>query len=275
MLQTLQKAIQVLDLFSRQTPELSVSEVARALDLPKSTASELLSSLCEGELVRRTGPGRYRLGWLLLELGEQLLQTMEFRAEARKVMQEFSSRWGETMHLGVLENGEVIYVEKTQGTSGMQVNMSHVGVRLPPHCSGIGKVLLAYMDSAEVEKIVGQQGLQSFTPNTITSLARLSLELEKVRKQGYAYDLEEVLPGMGCVAAPIRDYEGKVVAAMSFTVPFHRFNQNKSIYTAAILEATQLISENMGWRRRKGRNSPSLITSASSDQLARKSGKAI
>jgi DNA-binding IclR family transcriptional regulator len=121
MLQTLQKAVEVLSLFSPTHPEWTVGDIARALEQPKSSTSELLSSMAGQGLLRRTGPGRYRLGWRLLEFGQTLLKTTEFRAEARQVMEEVVARWGETMHLAVLENGQVIYIEKLEGTHAVHI----------------------------------------------------------------------------------------------------------------------------------------------------------
>lgn len=247
MLQTLQKAACALTLFTPMHPEWSVGEMAKALELPKSSVSELLSSLAEQNLLRRVGPGRYRLGWRLLELGQTLLKTTEFREEARTVMQEMVATWGETMHLAVLEAGTVVYLEKLRGQQGLQVELSGIGVRLPAHCSGVGKVLLAYQPWSEVLRVVGNEQLYPFTPNTITSLDVLAEELARVRQRGYAYDLEEVSIGLCCVAAPIRDYEGQVIAAISFSTPTHRFRTHREQYTRAIIEGAQRISERLGY----------------------------
>jgi DNA-binding IclR family transcriptional regulator len=149
-------------------------------------------------------------------------------------MQEMVATWGETMHLAVLEAGTVVYLEKLRGQQGLQVELSGIGVRLPAHCSGVGKVLLAYQPWSEVLRVVGNEQLYPFTPNTITSLDVLAEELARVRQRGYAYDLEEVSIGLCCVAAPIRDYEGQVIAAISFSTPTHRFRTHREQYTPPI-----------------------------------------
>jgi DNA-binding IclR family transcriptional regulator len=264
MLQTLHKAARALTLFTPLHPEWTVGEMAKTLELPKSSVSELLSSLAEHGLLRRVGPGRYRLGWRLLELGQTLLKTTEFRDEARAVMQEMVARWGETMHLAVLESGAVVYLEKLRGQQGLQVELSGVGVRLPAHCSGVGKVLLAYHPWEEVLRVVGNGELHRFTPNTVASLEALADELAKVRRQGYAYDLEEVSIGLCCVAAPIRDYEGHVMAAVSFSTPTHRFQMHKTQYTRAIVEGAQRISERLGYYEKESVCKPTRSKSPSS-----------
>src|ERR687885_1400111 len=111
MSQTLKKAIQVLDLFSFERPEWGVSEVARALELPKSTTSELISSLADQRLLARVAKGRYRLGWRLFELSQTLLDTTEFRIEARRVMTELVECWKETTHMAVLDGVQAVYIE--------------------------------------------------------------------------------------------------------------------------------------------------------------------
>ena len=247
MLGTVRKVADVLDLFTSERPEWGVTEVARALGIPKSSAHALLATMCRIGLLRKTPHLRYRLGWRVLALHRVLLETTEFRAEALPVMQSLVARYGETVHLAALDEGQVVYVEKLEGTRAVRVAVSRVGARLPAHCSAVGKVLLAFRPWSEVQAIVAAQGLPAFTPRTITSLAQLRAELEQVRQQGYAYDIEEVLPELCCVAAPIRDYAATVVAAMSLSVPAYRFHQHREEYRRAIVHAARQVSENLGY----------------------------
>lgn len=246
MPRTIKKAIQILGLFSLERPEWGVSEVARALALPKSTASGLMSSLADQRLLSRTVKGRYRLGWRLFELSQTLLDTTEFRVEARSVMEELVRCWKETVHLAVLDGVQAVYVEKLQPTPAVKIWISRAGARLPAHCSGVGKVLLAHCEWEYVAELLEDQGMPALTPNTITNLDDLADELERVRERGYAYDHEETLVGLCCVAAPIYGSRGTVVAAVSLSVPAYRFRTRKSKYTAAILDAARRISENAG-----------------------------
>jgi DNA-binding IclR family transcriptional regulator len=251
MLRTIRKATQVLDLFSLGRPEWGVSEVARVLGLPKSTTSELMSTLADQRLLSRTVKGRYRLGWRLFELSQTLLDTTEFRIEARRVMEDLVRGWGETVHLAVLDGVQAVYVEKMQPSPAVQIKISRAGARLPAHCSGVGKVLLAHCEWEYVAGLLEDQGIQALTENTITDLEALSEELERVRNRGYAYDNEEITLGLCCVAAPIYDSKGEVVAAISFSVPAYRFRPRVSEYTAAILDAARYISENAGAKLRE------------------------
>lgn len=245
----IRKMAHVLDLFSLERPEWGVSEVARELEIPKSTACELLISLDDQRLLRRTGRGRYRLGWRLFELGQTLLDTTEFRTEARRKMQELVERWEETAHLAVLEGVEAVYLEKVQPSPAVKILVSRTGARLWAHCSGVGKVLLAHREWDEVAGLLRDQGMPALTDNTLTDPEELAEELEQVRKRGYAYDMEEATSGLCCVAAPIRDYSGEVVAAMSLSVPACRFHPRAEELTRAIIEATRHISEAAGSSR--------------------------
>lgn len=247
VLSTVRKVAEVLDLFTPQRPEWGVTEVARALRIPKSSAHALLVTLCCTGLLRKTPQCRYRLGWRALAMNRVLVETTEFRAEALPVMHNLVARYGETVHLATLDEGQVVYVEKLEGSRAVRVAVSWVGARLPAHCSAVGKVLLAHRPEEEVETIVEAQGLRAFTTRTITSVEQLRAELERVRQQGYAEDLEEVMPELCCVAAPIRDYTGEVVAAMSLSVPAYRFRQYRDQYRHAIIHAARQVSENLGY----------------------------
>lgn len=243
----LQKTADVLDLFSLERPEWGVSEVSRELGIPKSTACELLISLTDQRLLQRTRKGRYRLGWRLFELSQTLLDTTEFRIEARRVMEELVRSWEETVHLAVLDGVQAVYVEKLQPTPAVKIRLSRTGARLPAHCSGVGKVLLAHSDWEQVTALFEDQGLSKLTGNTITTLDALADELERVREQGYAYDDEETLIGLCCVAAPIRNYSGEVAASVSISAPACRFHPSREEYTKAIIEATRSISVSIGY----------------------------
>lgn len=246
MSQTMKKAMRVLDLFSLERPEWGVSEAAKALGLPKSTASELMSSLAHQRLLSRAAKGRYRLGWRLFELSQTLLDTTEFRVEARRVMEELVGCWGETVHLAVLDGVQAVYVEKLQPTPAVKILVSRTGARLPAHCSGVGKVLLAHARWEHVAAQFEDQGMPELTPSTITTLDVLAEELERVRERGYAYDHEETLVGLCCVAAPVYGSGGEAIAAISLSVPAFRFHPDEEKYTAAILDAARRISQGAG-----------------------------
>lgn len=250
MLNTLAKAGKVLNLFTVSQPEWGISEVARQLEYPKATVSEIMSSLGQQGILSRTRRGKYRLGWRLFELSQALLDTSDFCIEARRAMQELVERWGETTHLCVLEGTQVLYVEKLQATPAVQILLSRVGARLPAHCNAAGKTLLAYLHRYNLDQLYHGQELTGYTPHTITDLRALAAELEQICQQGYAYDREEISSGLCCVAAPIRDYSGEVIAAISLSLPSQRFYPQQVNYTEIIVKTAQQISKKIGYSPR-------------------------
>lgn len=246
MLQTIEKASETLALFDREHPEWGVREVAEALGQAKSSAHDLLTSLAQVGLLCKTPEGRYRLGWRLVTLSETLLATTELRRVARPILEDIAAQYRETLHLAVLDDTKVVYVDKLEGHQAVRVELTYLGTRLYAHCSALGKVLLAYQPEPAVKRIVKVEGLPQFTPNTITEEAELHQALAKIRKQGYAYDLEEILPDLCCVGAPIRNHSGWVVAAMSMSVPASRFQRMQSEFRKAIVRGAKQVSERLG-----------------------------
>jgi DNA-binding IclR family transcriptional regulator len=179
-------------------------------------------------------------------LSETLLATTELRKEAHPVMEDLAARYQETIHLAVLDDTQAVYVDKLEGRQAVRVDITSLGARLYAHCSALGKVLLAYSPEAEVKRIIQMAGLPSFTPNTITNEEELEQSLEKIRKQGFAYDLEEILPDLCCVAAPIYDHTGRVIAAISMSIPAYRFRRSQSDYRDAIVRTAKIISQRLG-----------------------------
>lgn len=247
MLQTVQKAAEVLNLFSSEHPEWGISELAKVLTFPKSSTSALVSTMAEQGWLRRTNAGRYRLGWRLIALSQVLLSTTDFRIEARPTMEALIARFGETVHLATLEAGQVIYVEKLQGTRAVHVSVTGVGYHLPAHCCSVGKVILADRAWDEVQQILLGRGMPALTSNTIATVEAFKAEMACVATQGYAYDREETAEELCCVGAPIRDHSGDVVAALSLSVPTYRFQQAREQYRLAVVGAARQISESLGY----------------------------
>lgn len=247
MLQTIQKAGELLALFDRNHTEWGVREVAEKLKMAKSSTHDLMSSLAKLGFLNKTEANRYRLGWRLVTLSEILLATTELRKEARPVMEDLAARYQETIHLAVLDDTQAVYVDKLEGRQAVRVELTSLGARLYAHCSSLGKVLLAYSSEEEVKRIVQTAGLPRFTPNTITDEDDLLQTLAKIRKQGYAYDLEEILPDLCCVGAPIYNHTGQVVAAISMSVPAYRFKRSQTEFRDGVIRAAKAISKRLGY----------------------------
>jgi DNA-binding IclR family transcriptional regulator len=246
MLQTIQKAGELLALYDRDHTEWGVREAASRLKIAKSSAFDLMSSLAELGFLNKTEENRYRLGWRLVTLSETLLATTELRKEARPVMEDLAAQYQETIHLAVLDGTQAVYVDKLEGRQAVRVELTSLGARLYAHCSALGKVLLAYTSEEEVKRIIQSAGLPRFTSNTITEEESLLQNLSKIRKQGYAYDMEEILLDLCCVGAPIYDHTGQVIAAISMSIPAYRFRRSQTEYRDAIVRTAKIISERLG-----------------------------
>ena len=245
MLQTIQKIGPVLDLFTIEHPEWGVSEVAEAIGLPRSSAHALLSSLVEIGLLQCPDRGRYRVGWRILELSETLRGTVNVRSVAYPVLEQLVEQYGETAHLAIMERSRVLYVDKIIGTHMVTVVGARVGAQLEPHCSAVGKVLLAHRTPEEAQRILASATMRKLTPTTITDLATLVDELAEVRRTGVAYDRGEAISEAHCVAAPVRDAMGQVIAAVSVTVPNNRFARSRTEFTQAVRNAATEISRRL------------------------------
>ncbi len=247
MLQTIEKASEVLALFDCEHTEWGVREVAGALGLAKSSAHDLLTSLEQVRLLCKNAEGRYRLGWRLVMLSETLLATTELRREARLILEELAEHYRETIHLAVLDDTKVVYIDKLEGKQAVRVELTSLGTRLYAHCSALGKVLLAYQPEKNVKRIIEAEGLPRFTPNTIADAGELEQALARIRKQGYAFDQEEILPDLCCVGAPIRDHTGQVIAAISMSLPAYRFQRSQTELCNAVMRSGKMISERLGY----------------------------
>lgn len=246
MLQTIQKASEVLSLFDQTHTEWGVREVAERLNMAKSSTHDLLISLAQTGFLHRTEDGRYRLGWRLVAMSDTLLSTTELCQQARPVMEELATQYRETVHLAVLDDTRVVVLDKLEGKQAVRVELNALGARIRPHASAAGKILLSDLSTAEVERIIELEGLPRFTPNTITDKDKFYLALEEARRLGYAYDLEEMLPDLCCVSAPVYNHTRKVVAAICMSVPVYRFQRSRNEYRTAIIRAARTISAQLG-----------------------------
>lgn len=214
-IQSVARALQIVDCLSTIEDGMTLATIAQEMDLPKSTVYGLLATLREFDYVYQDNEtGYYMLGTRLFELGNQVARNWDIRDIALPIMKKLNKEFGETVHLGAEDNGDMLYIEKIESDSFLNIT-SGVGLRLPMHCSGLGKILLAQKSSAELKRLVTQKGLPPLTKQTITTMKELEKELRVIRKQGYAIDDGETMEGLRCVGAPILDANGKVRYAIS------------------------------------------------------------
>ncbi|UFJ42702.1 IclR family transcriptional regulator [Brevibacillus humidisoli] len=249
MVKSVDRALQVVHLVSTKKEGFGVTELARQIDLNKSSVYRILSTLAtHGYVEQDQETGRYKLGYKVLELSAKLLDSIDLRAEARPYLKELESLTNEVIHLVVYDQGEVVYIEKLEGNEMLRMH-SQVGKRAPMHCTSVGKVILAHLPPAEMERIVEKKGLPRHTERTITQYDTFQHHLQEIKQKGYALDLEENEQGITCIAAPIFGYNGKVTAAISISGPTIRMtDQRLSELKEKIMEVGRKISERLGYR---------------------------
>ena len=245
-LNTIDKVGRVLDLFRPENPEWGVSDMATQLGLARSSTHALLSSLADIGILQWREGGRYRVGWRVLELAEVRRRTIDVRAAAEPVIERLVRRHGETCHLAVLDRNTVLYIDKQLGTHNLTVQGARVGTRLECHCTAVGKVLLAHSDPSLLEDFLHTSGLRRHTSSTITTPQRFRQEMKDIQARGgIGFDLGEAVDDVYCVAAPVRDELGQVVAALSLSSPVNRFVGHREEYAASVRASTAEISRAM------------------------------
>lgn len=247
--QSVERALKLVELLAKERREMSLTEISQKMGWPKSTVHGLLATLRDYDIVEQSAEnGRYRLGVRLFELGTIVAKNWDVRGAAKPAMLQLNAQLGETVQLATDDKGEVLYLEKINSTHLMRI-VSEEGARLPMHCSGVGKVLLAYKSDSEVKWIVSQKGLPALTTKTITSLPRLQQELAEIRRNGYGFDNGEIMEGLRCVAAPIRDANSRVRYAVSVSGLYANMQGERlGKIIVALREAADTISHNLGYR---------------------------
>ncbi|MDR6953244.1 DNA-binding IclR family transcriptional regulator [Ancylobacter sp. 3268] len=247
------KLLAVLECFSSVDKRLSVGEIARRTDLPRSTAHRLILALKEiGFLEQDRSRDEYRLGIKLFELGSIVLNNMDLHREARPFVDALTVATREAAHLCVFDGLRMVFVERSSGGRSGENNATITMESSPCHCTGVGKASLAFQPPAVIDRVIGL-GLSAYTRNTITDPDRLRAELEQIRERGYAIDRGEIEIDRNCVAAPIRDSTGKVFAALSCTGPASRMTAERLAEIAPlVVNHADSISWRLGWRRDTG-----------------------
>ena len=247
-IKVLDKSLSVLELLLQQGSAMNMTEISKKLDLYPSTTHRILDTLKHwGYVEQEPNNQEYQLGLKALELGMAKLHQMDLVREATPCLKELVNQCNETVHLGVLEEGEVLYLAKEESSQTIRM-ISYVGKRAPLHCTSLGKVLLAYLSAEERKKILGEKVLPRLTEKTITDKRELEKELNKVKKQGFALDRGENEKDVRCIAAPIRNYQGEVIAAVSISGPAFRIDVNtQNNLKEALLETSKKISKRLGY----------------------------
>ncbi|HTY02414.1 MAG TPA: IclR family transcriptional regulator [Rhodocyclaceae bacterium] len=223
-IQVIDRMMKLLDVLSYYHDPVSLKQLALETDLHPSTAHRILASMSASGFVERADPGTYRLGIRLLELGNLVKSRINIRDSAMPKMQSLHEKIGESVNLGVRQGDEIVYVERTSsGRSSVRV-VHLVGARAPLHVTAVGKLYLAELNRDGLREYARRTGLPGMTEASITALPALEREMDRVRRNGVAFDNEEIELGLRCVAAPVRDDTGELVAGLSVSAPADRYN---------------------------------------------------
>ena len=246
--QVLERALDILDCFSFQNRELGLSEFCQITGLNMATTKRLLSNFTDrGYLIQDPQSKKYRLGMRLLELGGIVFSSLSLRQASTQVMTTLQKKTGGTILLGTSMDDELVYLDKRKG-SGMISIASEIGWRRPLHYGMLGMVLMAHQSPDRVSEILKKNPLEAHTPYSLTDQNAFSLRLEEIRKNGYCLEKEEAVEGIMAMAAPIKDYSRKVIAALGIALPINQSNKKEIPGIIDLLKrATTEISENLGY----------------------------
>lgn len=246
-LSTVTNALRLMTAFSTSERHLGVSELARRLQLGKSTTHRLLATLTKEGFVERAADGRYRLGIRLYELGSQVVHGIEIREVAHPVLERLRGTTHHAVHMAVLDQTETVYLERfeSEQTAAM---FRRIGTRVPAHCTSSGKAILAH-GKPEWLTTVLNAGLPRIGPRTLTTPSALLDSLQRTRARGYATSVEESAPGVVSVGAPIFGAKGDVLAAVSVAGPLTQIPPERQEQLGkAVLDGAAEISRGMGFR---------------------------
>lgn len=242
------KAANVINLLADQGEPMSLTGMSAELGMSKSTLHGIVSTLVMMKFLGQDQEtGYYRLGTRLFEIGVRMSGQWDVRRIAYPFILELVAELGETVHMAILDDFEVLYIDKHEASSSIRI-VTDVGVRLPAHCTALGKALLSGLNERDFRYMVRRKGLKRYTEFTVTDPDRLWADMERIRGCGYAVDEQEYVEGLRCVAVPIRNHAGHIAAALSISGPVSRMRDEKvDRCKISLKKAGAAISARMGY----------------------------
>lgn len=250
LVQSVERALSILDALAVERDGLGVSEISKRVGLNAPTTHRLLATLVARGYARQDRRRKvYRLGLNSLHIGEATRFQLDVRDESMDLLKELARRSGEMVNLVVPSANRAVYVEQVKAGDQNSMQMfTQLGAWVPLHCTAVGKAIMSRLSESEVERYLEQEGLPAYTANTITNPLRFHQELERVRECGYALDDEERELGVRCVASPIMDGRGAVIAAVSVSGPSGRVGVDRwPALGGLVRESAFNISRRMGY----------------------------
>ena len=250
VIQSIERAVSILDYLCAASSGARLTTLSRDLELNKSTAYSLISSLEILGLVRQDEEtGRYTLGIRMLQYGLAVQNQINLVFDAQPYLDQLSAAYGETVHMAVLSGNEIVYIAKAESNKNIRM-VTQIGGKAPAYCSALGKVMLAALSAEKLAHLLETAELTRYTDTTICTPEALQQELMTVRMRGYAYDREEREPGLFCISAPVLDANGSCVAAISISLPAGRSVQyDITELTGAVQKTAAELSLQLGSRK--------------------------
>lgn len=244
---TLERALFLLEFIASTDGKIGVRELAESVNLPKSTTHRILDTLLQTGFVEQDpNTEKYFIGLKAIEIGMSGLRKVDLVETSIPYLKELTLSTSQTAFLAVYNEGEIVYLYKSEGTSSVITN-ANLGTRSPVHCTGLGKAILAYFPLEEVEKIISEKGLKKYTHTTITDSQEFLQELSNIRHTGVAFNNEEHDDGLSSIAAPIFNLTGNVVASISVAGLTNRISEDQRNIAMLIKEKGSLISKRLGF----------------------------
>jgi len=248
MVNSVLKAVKILEIIGKSRP-LGISEISRELGIPKSSTHGLLQTLESEEFVEKNkDTNKYNLGTRLIELGYRAQNDLAICRIAKPYLNGINQETDETVHLTLLDDDEVLYVDCVESKRRMRT-YSVIGIKAPLYCTAVGKAILAELPEKHIKQIIISKGLAKLTDKTITTEAGLYQDLSDTRNRGYSIDNKEHEDQLICVGSAIRDVNGETFASLSVSGPSDRMTEERIIYIGSLIKkVTSEISRKLGFR---------------------------
>ncbi|HEY50391.1 MAG TPA: IclR family transcriptional regulator [Dehalococcoidia bacterium] len=248
-MKTIQKALDILELFLDRDDEIGLAEIASLTGLNVSTAHRIVATLMKrGYLNQRQKRQKYSLSTKLLQFSHVLSKRMKIRDLAFPILDGLNKMVSESVNIAILDQNEAVYIEHIESNQNLRM-FTQVGNRVPLHSTGVGKVFLAHMNDEQLEDFLNGKPLPSYTKNTITDVDKLKHELIIISEEGVGIDDEEREIGVKCIASPIKNSNGGVVAAISVSGPSARLSNKRVQEIKPLIKSCALeISRAMGYQ---------------------------
>jgi DNA-binding IclR family transcriptional regulator len=246
------RAVKILEAFDADEG-MTVTEISKRFNFPKSSVHQILNTLTNENMLKKDPvTNKYFLGIKLFILGDKARANLEIRKVATPFLRRLKDKFNETVHLTLLDNDEVLYIECLESSKLLRT-FSVLGYRAPLHCTAVGKAMMAFLPPEDLDRVIQNKGLPKFTKNTITDKKTLVKELNTISTRGYSVDNIEHEQGVRCVGAPIRNHEGHVFAAISVTWPSQRLTLSRIPKIAeSVINTANEISRRLGYRMTPG-----------------------